>query len=212
MANPERSPASVESREPNLSRAAELYKAFCQELGIDLTKPDTEGTPERVARLFHSEFLVGQRDIPFDFTTFPIEGDKADQLVTVTGIRFVSICAHHHLPIIGYAHVCYLPGKKLVGLSKLARLVEWRAARPTVQEELTYDIAQELIKRCEPQFVGVKLIATHECMACRGVRSYESRTHTERLWCKDDNMAEFATTRAEFASNISEWYQAKGIL
>ncbi len=197
----------------DLAKAADHYRKFCEELGINLAKPDTEGTPERVAKMFANEFLIGEGEMPFDFTTFPIETpDEGNQLVTVTGIRFVSICAHHHLPIIGYAHVCYLPGKRLVGLSKLARLVEWRAARPTVQEELTYDIAHHLIQQCSPQFVGVKLIATHECMACRGVGSYESRTHTERLWCKEDNMSDFDTTRAEFSANISEWYKSKGIL
>lgn len=195
-----------------LEEAAEHYKKFCEALGIDLTKPDTVDTPMRVAKLMHNEFLVGTRDKPFTFTTFPYREKDHGQLVTETGIRFVSVCAHHHLPIIGYAHVAYIPRERLAGLSKLPRLVEWIAAQPTVQERLTQDILQSLRAELEPHFIGVKLIAVHECMACRGVRSFESRTHTTALWCSSGEYQKYDSTKAEFQANIEEWYRAKGIL
>ena len=195
-----------------IEEAAEHYKKFCEALGIDLTKPDTLDTPTRVARLMLNEFLVGERERPFNFTTFPYKEVNHGQLVTETGIRFVSLCAHHHLPIIGYAHVCYIPREKLAGLSKIPRLVEWRAARPTIQEQLTQDILQTLQYYLDPHYIGVKLIAVHECMACRGVRSYESRTHTTALWCSNGDYTAYEGTKAEFQANIEEWYRARGVL
>ena len=195
-----------------LDEAALHYKHFCEALGIDLTKEDTKDTPVRVAKLFMEEFLKGKGEMPFSFTTFPAPKSKRPQLITVCGNRFVSVCAHHHLPVIGYCHVCYIPGETIVGLSKIPRLIEWRAARPTVQEELTNDILNELVVRLKPDYVGIKLVAAHECMSCRGVRSYESRTHTNAFWCKDDNYDDFDTTKAEFQHNIEEWYSGKGII
>lgn len=189
------------------------YAEFCKALGIDLTKPDTIDTPRRVTRMMITDFLHGQQERDFNFTTFPYKaGEGNGQLVTVTGIRWVSLCAHHHLPIVGVAHVCYLPDAALVGLSKIPRLVKWRASRPTVQEELTQDILDVLQHLLSPKFVGVKLVALHECMACRGVRDYESRTHTNAFWSKDEPLSEFASTKEEFQLNIQEWYAGKGVI
>jgi GTP cyclohydrolase I len=197
------------TRKKALAQAAWHYTKFCNALGIDLTRPDTVDTPMRVAKLFHDEFLAGDKARPFKLTTFPVDEGARNQLVTMTGIRFVSICAHHHLPIVGLAHVCYLPDKRIVGLSKIPRLVEWRAARPTVQENLTRDILDTLVAGLRPLYAGIKLVATHECMACRGVKSHQALTHTNAFWCRSDNYADFDTTKAEFQANIDEWYAGR---
>ena len=191
-----------------IQAAAAHYKDFCEVLGIDITKADTIDTPMRVAKMYANEFLVGQRPMDFTPTSFPADSDKISQLVTVAGCRFVSLCAHHHLPIVGYAHVCYIPGESLLGLSKLPRFVEWLSAKPTVQEDLTIEIAKTIQKTINPKFIGVKLTAGHECMSCRGVGSYEALTSTTCF--RSDNKDSYEGARREFQENIQEWYANKG--
>lgn len=151
---------------------AELLAA----LGVD---PDAEGlreTPRRVAAAY-AEMLTPE---PFDATTFPNDGGY-DELVVLTDISFTSLCEHHLLPFTGVAHVGYLPGERIVGLSKLPRLVEHRSRRLQVQERLTVEIADWLESALQPKGVGVVLEARHGCMAVRGVRQPEAVTTTSAL-------------------------------
>jgi GTP cyclohydrolase I len=145
-------------------------------LGVDLDEPGARDTPRRMARMY-VELLTPAEFHP---TTFPNDGGY-DELVVATGIPFHSLCEHHMLPFVGVAHVGYLPGDRILGLSKLARIVEHFACRPQVQERLTKQIADWLSDQLHPQGVGVVIEAEHTCMTLRGVRATGSRTVTSTL-------------------------------
>jgi GTP cyclohydrolase I len=117
---------------------------------------------------------------PFTATTFPNDGGY-DQLVVARDIQFHSLCEHHLLPFVGVAHVAYLPGERIVGLSKLARVVEWFARSLQVQERLTTQVADWLERELAPQGVGVVLEAEHLCMSLRGVQKAGTTTVTSAL-------------------------------
>lgn len=159
------------------SEAARHFAAFMRSLGHDpAADPHLLGTPERVARMYAD--LLGGGD-GFPFTTFPADG--ADQMIVVRDIPFASFCAHHFLPFTGVAHVAYVPGERIAGLSKLARAVVACAARPQVQERLTDDIARLLTDRLDALGVAVVVEARHDCMQVRGVRAVGATTVTSAL-------------------------------
>jgi GTP cyclohydrolase I len=116
----------------------------------------------------------------FDLTTFPND-EGYDELVLVRAIPFRSVCEHHLLPFVGVAHVGYLPGDRILGLSKVARVVEMFAHGPQVQERLTKQIADWLDEQLQPRGVGVVIEAEHLCMTLRGVRSAGAKTFTSTL-------------------------------
>jgi GTP cyclohydrolase IA len=144
-------------------------------LGADLTDESLADTPARVARMY-AELL---RPKPFTATTFPNDG--YDQLVVARDIPFHSLCEHHLLPFIGVAHIAYLPGERIVGLSKLARVVESFAHALQVQERLTTQVAHWLQSELAPKGVGVVLEAEHLCMSLRGVQKPGATTVTSAL-------------------------------
>jgi GTP cyclohydrolase I len=146
-------------------------------LDLDLSDPNLAGTPERMSRSFE-ELLSGLRDenAP-ELTTFPHEG-SGDEPVLVTGIPFHSLCAHHLLPFFGVAHVAYRPERRVVGLSKLARVVEFFARRPQLQERLTDQVAAYLDEKLAPGAVHVTIEARHLCMEMRGVAKPGAHTVT----------------------------------
>ncbi len=117
---------------------------------------------------------------PFDLTTFPNE-EGYDELVLVRGIPPRSVCEHHLLPFVGVAHVGYLPDQRILGLSKLARVVEHFASRPQVQERLTKQVADWLHAQLQPRGVGVVITAEHTCMTLRGVQAVGTTTVTSTL-------------------------------
>jgi GTP cyclohydrolase IA len=179
----------VEIDRDAVQRAAyELLEA----LGADLDSEGLRETPRRMADAF-GEMLTPE---PFNLTTFPNDGGY-DELVVVRDIPFQSLCMHHVLPFHGVAHVAYLPGERILGLSKLARVVELFARDLQLQERLTMQIADWLQERLTPKGVGVVLEAEHSCMALRGVQKPGSRTVTSALHglVRDD-----PRTRAEFLS------------
>ena len=179
----------VEIDRDAVQRAAyELLEA----LGADLDSEGLRETPRRMADAF-GEMLTPE---PFNLTTFPNDGGY-DELVVVRDIPFQSLCMHHVLPFHGVAHVAYLPGERILGLSKLARVVELFARDLQLQERLTIQIADWLQERLAPKGVGVVLEAEHSCMALRGVQKPGSRTVTSALHglVRDD-----PRTRAEFLS------------
>ena len=149
----------------------------------------------RVARAYAE--LLSPR--PFNATTFPND-EGYDELVIVGEIPFQSLCAHHLLPFQGKAHVAYLPGERLVGLSKLARVVELYSRRLQLQERLTTQVADWLEEHLRPQGVGVVLEAEHLCMSLRGVQTAGSNTVTSAL---RGALKEGARTRQEFLSLIN---------
>ncbi len=164
-------------------------------LGADLESDHLRETPRRVAKAY-AELLTPR---PVNPTTFAND-EGYDELVIVGEIPFQSLCAHHLLPFQGKAHVAYLPGERLVGLSKLARVVELYSRRLQLQERLTTQVADWLEEHLHPRGVGVVLEAEHLCMSLRGVQTAGSNTVTSALRgaVKDD-----ARTRQEFLSLIS---------
>ena len=160
----------------DLAAAERSARALLEALGVDLEDESRRDTPRRMARMY-AELLTPP---PFTATTFPNDGGY-DELVVATGIPFHSLCEHHFLPFEGIAHVGYLPGDRIVGLSKLARVVEHFARLPQVQERLTTQIAGWLDAQLAPKGVGVVLEAEHLCMSLRGVQKPGARTVTSAL-------------------------------
>jgi GTP cyclohydrolase I len=162
--------------------------------------PDREGlqrTPQRVANAYE-ELFAGLREDPRRYlsTTFD-EGHK--EMVVLRDIPFASVCEHHLLPFTGMAHVGYIPRGRIVGLSKLARLVEGYARRPQVQERLTSEIADAIMAELQPDGCGVIIEAVHTCMTIRGVKKSGSTMVTSAMRGGFRNRPE---TRAEFMAIV----------
>jgi GTP cyclohydrolase IA len=140
---------------------------------------------------------------PFDLTTFPNDAGY-DELIIARAIPVQSVCEHHLLPFVGVAHVGYLPGARILGLSKLARVVELFARRPQVQERLTQQIADWLQDQIEPRGLGVVVEVEHLCMTVRGVRASGANTVTSAL---HGQLRSDAASRAEFFTLIGSHEQ-----
>src|SRR5688572_16828039 len=166
--------------------ARELLRA----LGADVDAAALEDTPRRVADAY-AELLTPQ---PFRATTFPND-DGYDELILARAIPFHSVCMHHLLPFHGLAHIGYLPGERIIGLSKLGRVVEFFSRDLQIQERLTTQVADWLERELEPKGVGVVLEAEHMCMSLRGVQKLGAQTLTSALrgLVRDD-----VRTRQEF--------------
>jgi GTP cyclohydrolase IA len=171
--------------------AGDLLRA----LGVDLHSESFRETPRRIADAY-TELLTPE---PFRATTFPNEGGY-DELIVARAIPFHSLCMHHLLPFGGVAHIGYLPGERIIGLSKLARVVELYARDLQIQERMTTQIADWLERELEPRGVGVVLEAEHMCMSLRGVHKRGTRTVTSALHglVRDD-----PRTRQEFLALTS---------
>ena len=178
----------------DLDRATRAVADLLDALGVNRESESLANTPARVARAY-SELLT---PVPFEATTFPNE-EGYDQLVLARDIPFSSLCEHHLLPFTGVAHVGYLPGKRLLGLSKLARVVTHFSRRLQVQERLTKQVADWLVAELNPKGVGVVLEAEHACMSTRGVRAAGAQTVTSALagLVRDDQR-----TRSEFMALV----------
>jgi GTP cyclohydrolase I len=155
-------------------------KLLLEGIGEDPNRPGLKNTPKRVANLY--EEIFAGLSTPTEEILKPIEGESHDEMVLVKDIPFYSICEHHLLPFIGKAHVAYIPSKgKIVGLSKLARAVEIFAKRPQVQERLTSQLADLIMKKLKPKGAMVIVDAEHLCMSMRGVKKPGSRTVTSAV-------------------------------
>lgn len=161
---------------PNMKRAEIAAADFLRALGVSLDSEHLRATPGRMARAW-AEMLTPR---PFELTTFPND-EGYDELVLARDIPLRSVCEHHLLPFTGRACVAYLPGDRIVGLSKLARIVEYFACRPQTQERLTKQIADWLQQNLRPRAVGVVMSAEHSCMTLRGVHATGSSTVTSAL-------------------------------
>lgn len=191
-------PRITHTRPETDPRAAEEAAAdLLTALGLDLDDENLVDTPRRMAHA-----LLEMTTAPdFELTTFPNEEDY-DELVLVQDIPVQSLCEHHMLPFVGIGHVGYLPGGRILGLSKFARMVEFHARRPQTQERLTKRIADDLQRHLQPHGVGVVIEAEHTCMSLRGARAPGARTLTSALFgrLRDDprSRAEFlALTRSK---------------
>ncbi|HEX2056973.1 MAG TPA: GTP cyclohydrolase I FolE [Actinomycetota bacterium] len=196
--SPSHAPGTVtdEARAVDRRRAEAAVRNLLDALGVDLGAEDVAETPRRVARMY--EELLTPR--PFNPTTFANE-DRYDELVIARDIPFVSLCAHHMLPFHGVAHVGYLPGDRIVGLSKLARVVTYFARSLQVQERLTKQVAEWLDDELRPRGAGVVIRATHQCMTIRGVQAAGSTTVTSAM---SGLLRESLSTREEFLALCGE--------
>ena len=181
----------------DLDAAAEAAADMMRALGIDPDDPRTPDLARTPARLVHAyaELLSPGE---FDMTTFDnVEG--YDEMVLLRDIPMQSVCEHHLLPFVGRAHVAYLPGERIVGLSKLARIVTHHARRPQTQERLTTEVAASLEEHLAPRGVGVVIEAEHTCMTLRGARAPGTTTTTSSLrgCVKSD-----PSSRAEFLALV----------
>lgn len=180
----------VHPRSIDIGAARDAAAQLMRALGMDMADPALAETPARVTRAY-AEMLSPKE---FEMRTFAND-EGYDELVVARDIAFVSICEHHLLPFFGTAAVGYLPDERILGLSKLARVVEMFARRPQMQERMTKQIAQWLDEHLRPRGVGVVVRAEHCCMTLRGVRARGSSTATSALLglVRDD-----PRTRAEF--------------
>ena len=181
----------VQAPDPiDLAAAEAAARALLQALGIDLARESLRDTPRRMAQMY-AELLTPSE---LSATTFPNDGGY-DELVVATGIPFHSLCEHHLLPFVGIAHVGYIPGDRIIGLSKLARVVDRFARELQVQERLTTQVARWLDEHLRPKGVGVVVEAEHLCMSLRGVQKPGSRTVTSAL---HGHLRDDPRTRQEF--------------
>jgi GTP cyclohydrolase I len=171
-------PLRIATAPPEIDMAAAQRAAadFLAALGVGLDREGLAETPARMARAYAELFTAE----PFQLTTFPND-EGYDELVLARAIPFRTVCEHHLLPFSGTAHVGYLPGERILGLSKLARIVGHFAARPQTQERMTRQIADCLTEHLHPRGAGVVLEAEHSCMTIRGVRALGSSTVTSAL-------------------------------
>ena len=183
---------AVPDRDADHARTEAAIKELLASLGADLSREDIRETPRRVAAMYR-ELLTPES---FTFTTFE-NAAGYDELVLVRDIPFVSMCAHHLLPFTGHAHVAYVPGEWIVGLSKLARVVTHFAKSLQVQERLTKQVADLIQNELEPKGVGVVIEAEHQCMTIRGVHAIGTRTVTSTMY---GLLRPNSATRQEFLS------------
>jgi len=182
--------------------AGVIEQAVAQMLAAFGEKPDRPGladTPERVARMY-GELLSGYREDPFQIVNGAIFEETYDEMVLVRDIEFYSLCEHHMLPFIGRAHVAYFPNGRVIGLSKIPRIVDLFARRLQIQERMTRQIADLINALLTPHGVAVVVEGLHLCSMMRGVHKHDSRmTTSAMLGAFRNNLA----TREEFLDNIS---------
>jgi GTP cyclohydrolase I len=186
--------------EKDLDRIAQAYRELLQGVGEDLDREGLRRTPDRAARAL--EFLTqGYRQDLDEIINDAIFDSDASEIILVKDIELYSMCEHHLLPFIGRAHVAYIPNGKVIGLSKVARIVDVFARRLQIQENLTTQIAESLMGCLEPGGVAVVVEAKHLCMMMRGVEKQNSVMKTSCLLgsFKDD-----ARTRSEFLSLLKD--------
>lgn len=193
--------SSAKRRKPEQAEVERAFRTIIEWAGDDPERDGLRETPSRVARAFR-EYFVGYDQDPeamLQKTFEEIEG--YDEMVILRGIPFESHCEHHLAPIIGRAWVAYVPKGRVVGISKLARVVDAFAKRLQIQEKMTAQIADTINHVLQPEGVAVVIKATHHCMVTRGVHKHDTDMVTSRmLGCFRDN----AITRQEFLSMIAE--------
>jgi GTP cyclohydrolase I len=163
-----------------VARIARLVRGVLEELGVDLADPNLRETDVRVARLYLEMFHGLREGAEPKVTTFPnAEGYR--HMVMEKRIPFYSLCAHHLVPFYGHAHMAYIPGDRILGLSKFARILEFYAKRPQLQERLTEQVVSFLEERLAPQGAMVVIEARHLCVEMRGVKKPGAMTVTSAL-------------------------------
>ncbi len=168
-------------------------------IGEDVNREGLRRTPERVARMYE-ELLEGYRTDPISLVNDALFDVKYDEMVVVRDIEFYSLCEHHLLPFIGRAHVAYLPRERVIGLSKIPRIVDLFAKRFQVQERMTRQIAEFIDTLLHPLGVAVVVEGLHLCATMRGVKKHDARMTTSTML---GAFRQSLATREEFLANIS---------
>jgi len=175
---PLRADAFVKSDADKIQRITALFADIMYELGLDLTDDSLSGTPQRVAKMYVKELFYGLHpDKKPKLSTFDNKYGYQRMLVE-KDIRVSSACEHHFLPIVGFAHIAYIAKDKVIGLSKINRIVDYYAHRPQVQERLTLQVYRELKAILGTDSIMVAIDAAHLCVSARGVNDQNSRTIT----------------------------------
>lgn len=188
-----------ESNQINIEATRKIVFDLIKAVGEDPDREGLKNTPDRVARMY-TELLSGYKQEPEKLINEALFHINYDEMVLVRDIEFYSLCEHHLLPFIGRAHVAYVPAGKIIGLSKLPRIVDMYARRLQVQERMTRQIADFVQQTLEPQGVAVVVEAMHLCSMMRGVKKHDARmTTSAMLGSFRANLA----TRQEFLNNIS---------
>jgi len=193
-------PQIIEFPEGKTSKIAGHVLGILKELGEDTKRDGLLRTPDRVAKAYLELTRGYQADVD-SIINKAIFKEDYNEMVVVKDIRFYSLCEHHMLPFFGKAHVAYIPKGKIVGLSKIPKIVEILSSRLQVQERLTQQIANLLNEKLEPMGVGVVIEARHLCMEMRGVESMDSPTVTSAML---GSFRKDARTRKEFLSIIQK--------
>ena len=176
-----------------------LLRELLRRIGENPERDGLQQTPARVIRSWN-ELFSGYGKQAEDVLITQFHAEQYDEIVLLRDVEFYSTCEHHMLPFCGHAHIAYIPNQKIVGLSKLARLLDVFARRLQVQERLTRQIASELQRVLKPKGVAVMIEGKHQCMSCRGVRKQEGRTITS---CLLGVFKENLATRTEFFSLLA---------
>ena len=183
-----------------IDEAAEAFETVLDRLLIDRENdPNSQGTAQRLAKMYFNEIMAGRYEPAPDATSFPNNSTDRYEGMLVVRSELRSMCSHHHQPVSGVAYIGIIAAEKLIGLSKYTRIAQWCARRGTLQEELCNDIAREISKATDSENVGVYLEAEHGCCINRGVMAHSSLTQTTVLKgaFKDDH-----GTKKEFMDNI----------
>ncbi|MFZ9633703.1 MAG: GTP cyclohydrolase I FolE, partial [Alphaproteobacteria bacterium] len=184
---------------PTREQAAEAVRTLLRWAGDDPAREGLLGTPDRVVRAYE-EWFAGYNEDPVSILERTFEETEGyDEMVVLRDIRFESFCEHHVAPIIGVAHCAYLPNKRVVGISKIARVIELYAKRLQIQEKLTSQVANAIQDVLRPRGVAVVVRATHQCMTTRGIRKSGVSMVTSRMLGAFRNNE---STRREFLSMI----------
>ena len=201
LRTPLRDDAFAQTDEAKIAAISGHFEAIRRELGLDLTDDSLAGTPRRVAKMYVQEWFKGLDSKHRPEVRMFENRYEYHQLLVERDITLFSCCEHHFVPIIGKAHVAYLPGKHVVGLSKLNRVVQYYARRPQVQERLTRQIAEELKQSLGTDNIAVLIEADHLCVMSRGVNDTSSSTLTSEysgLFATDEAL------RREFLRQIGK--------
>lgn len=184
---PLRTDAFLKSDDEKINNIEKLFAGIMDELGLDLTDDSLKGTPYRVAKMYVKELFQGLN--PESKPSLSVFDNKYryNKMLVEKDITFSSACEHHFLPIVGKAHIAYISSGKVIGLSKINRIVEYYGKRPQVQERMTLQIFKELTEALQTDDVIVVVEAEHMCVSTRGVNDKTSRTTTLEYGGKFDD-------------------------
>lgn len=189
----------LNQKEIDHEKLQKAVKMILEALGENIDRQGLLDTPERVARMY-DELLSGYRQDPITLVNDALFDVKYDEMVIVRDIEFYSLCEHHMLPFIGRAHVAYLPRDRVLGLSKIPRIVDMFARRLQVQERMTRQIADFIAELLNPYGVAVVVEGLHLCATMRGVKKHDARMITSTML---GAFRKSLATREEFLANIS---------